>query len=37
MNCDLIESDLVFWVLLAVVFFEFLELEVLGPHDLAEV
>ena len=36
-DCDLVKSDLVFRILLGIVFFELLKLEVAGPHDLAKV
>jgi len=36
-DCDLVESDPVFRVLLAVVFFKLLELKVAGPDDLVKV
>jgi len=36
-NCNLIESDPIFWVFLAVVLFKLLEFKVAGPYDLAKV
>ena len=36
-DCDLIKSDLVFGVLLAIVLFKLLELEITGPYDLPKV
>ena len=36
-NYDFVKSDPVFRILLAIVFFELLELEVAGPYDLAKV
>ena len=37
LDYDLVESDPVFRVLLAIIFFKLLELKVAGPYDLAKV
>jgi len=37
MDYNLVESDLVFWIFLAVVFLKLLEFKVAGPYDLAKV
>ena len=37
LDCDLIKSDPVFWILLAIVLFKLLKLEVAGPYNLAKV
>jgi hypothetical protein len=36
-DCDLIKSDPVFGILLAIILFKLLELEVAGSYDLAKV